>query len=128
MSKNKLISLKRIEKDISEITKNPIKGIGIVRYENDFMKYIVNIKLMNGPYKNYCVQLLLTFPETFPSKPPKMLIYPDQAIDGQYHHHIFQDYLQDENHHYFKKFCFDLLDNDFMSIKEENTGWNPAIQ
>ena len=60
MSKNKLISLKRIEKDISEITKNPIKGIGIVRYENDFMKYIVNIKLLYGIYEGYCLQLLFS--------------------------------------------------------------------
>ena len=91
------------------------------------MKYIVNIKLMEGPYKNYCVQLLLTFPESYPTNPPKILIYPNQAIDGQYHHHIFQDNTKDENGAYFKKFCFDLLDNDFMSTKnEENTGWNPS--
>ena len=81
---------------------------------------------MEGPYKNYCVQLLLTFPENYPAKPPKILIYPDQAIDGQYHHHIFSDSTKDENGHYFKKFCFDLLDNDFMDTKEENTGWNPS--
>ena len=27
---------------------------------------------------------------------------------------------------YFKKLCLDLLDNDFMSTKTENTGWNPS--
>ena len=112
---------------MKEINQSPIEGIGISSLDNDPMKYVVNIKLMNGPYKDYCVQLLLTFPETYPSKPPKMLIYPDQAIDGQYHHHIFDDYsLRDENGHKFKKFCFDLLDNDFMSTKDENTGWNPS--
>ena len=111
------LAIKRINKDMKEINKYPVEGIGIASLENDPMKYVVNNKLMSGPYKDYCVQLLLTFPETFPSKPPKMLIYPDQAIDGQYHHHIFPDSLQDENYHYFKKFCFDLLDNDFMSIK-----------
>ena len=93
---------------------------------NDPMRYIVNIKLMEGPYTNYCVQLLLTFPDNYPAKPPKILIYPDQAIDGQYHHHIFLDSTKDENGHNFKKFCFDLLDNDFMDTKEENTGWNPS--
>ena len=54
------------------------------------------------------------------------MIYPNQAIDGQYHHHIFPDNTHDENGHHSKKFCFDLLDNDFMSTKEENTGWNPS--
>ena len=125
--KGKSLAIRRINKDMKEINQNPIEGIGISSLENDPMKYVVNIKLMNGPYKDYCVQLYLTFPETYPSKPPKILIYPDQAIDGQYHHHIFDDYsLQDENGHRFKKFCFDLLDNDFMSTKEENSGWNPS--
>ena len=122
----KNLALRRINKDIKEITQNPIEGIGIASLEGDPMKYVVNIKLMNGPYKDYCVQLYLTFPDSYPSKPPKILIYPDQAIDGQYHHHIFSDYTHDENGHEFKKFCFDLLDNDFMSTKEENSGWNPS--
>ena len=126
MSKGRSLALKRISKDIKEINQNPIEGIGISSIENDPMKYVVNIKLMTGPYKAYCIQLLLTFPDSYPSKPPKMLIYPDQAIDGQYHHHIFGDFLTDENNHYFKKFCFDLLDNDFMSTKDENSGWNPS--
>ena len=126
MSK-KSIAIRRINKDMKEIIKSPIEGIGIVSLGNGLMKYIVNIKLMEGPYKNYCVQLLLTFPESYPTNPPKILIYPNQAIDGQYHHHIFQDNTKDENGAYFKKFCFDLLDNDFMSTKnEENTGWNPS--
>ena len=120
------LAIRRITKDMKEINQNPIEGIGISSIDNDPMKYVVNIKLMSGPYKDYCVQLLLTFPETYPSKPPKMLIYPDQAIDGQYHHHIFGDSKIDENNHHFKKFCFDLLDNDFMSTKDENTGWNPS--
>ena len=123
---SKSLAIRRISKDIKEITKSPIEGIGIAQLENNIMKYVINIRLMTGPYKDYCVQLLLTFPETYPSKPPKILIYPDQAIDGQYHHHIFQDNLRDEKGHYFKKFCFDLLDNDFMSKKEENSGWNPS--
>ena len=120
------LALRRINKDMKEISQNPIEGIGICSLEGDPMKYVVNIMLMNGPYKGYCVQLYLTFPDSYPSKPPKILIYPNQAIDGQYHHHIFPDYSIDENGQNFKKFCFDLLDNDFMSTKEENSGWNPS--
>ena len=120
MSRNKLISLKRIEKDIKEISNNPMTGIGIVKYENDFMKYIVNIKLLNGIYEGYCLQLLLTFSEYYPVKPPKILIFPNQEFSGTYHHHIFNDEGG------FKKFCFDLLDNDFLNINEVNTGWNPS--
>ena len=124
--KGKSIAIKRINKDIKEITKSPIEGIGIVSLFDDVMNYIVNIKLLQGPYTNYCIQLLLTFPDEYPTKPPKILIYPNQALDGQYHHHIFPDYKMDENGKHFKKFCFDLLDNDFMNTNEENTGWNSS--
>ena len=124
--KGKSIAIKRINKDIKEITKSPIEGIGIVSLSDDIMNYIVNIKLLQGPYTNYCIQLLLTFPDEYPTKPPKILIYPNQALDGQYHHHIFPDYKMDENGKHFKKFCFDLLDNDFMNTNEENTGWNSS--
>ena len=46
MNRTKLIALKRISKDIQEITNNPVEGIGIIQYEDDNYKYIVNIKLM----------------------------------------------------------------------------------
>jgi len=120
MSKSKLIAMKRISKDIAEITKNPIKGIGIARYGDDSMKYIVNIKILTGIYEGYCLQLLLTFSEYYPTKPPKIQIFPNQSFSQTYHHHIFDD------QHGFKKFCFDLLENDFMNINEANTGWNPS--
>ena len=126
MSSGKIIAIKRINKDMKEITKSPVEGIGIVSLDGDPMKYAVNLRIMSGIYEGYCVQLLLTFTDSFPTKPPKILIFPGQAISGQYHHHIFEDYSKDENGMPFKKFCFDLLDNDFMNINEEHTGWNPS--
>ena len=126
MSARNSLAIRRINKDIREITRNPVEGIGIASIEDNPMKYVINMRLMNGPYEGYCVQLLLTFSDNYPTKPPKILIYPGQAIDGNYHHHIFQDISMDENGFYFKKFCFDLLDNDFMSTTEEKTGWNPS--
>jgi len=125
--KGRVLALKRINKDMKEITNFPIEGIGITSLDDDPMKYIVNIRLMTGIYAGYCVQLLLTFSDNYPSKPPKILIYPLQAIDGHYHHHIFTDFSKkDENGFKFKKFCFDLLDNDFMSTSKEHSGWNPS--
>ena len=112
--------MKRISKDMQEITKNPIEGIGIIQYENDFMKYIINIKLMHGIYKGFCLQLLLTFNDNYPTNPPKILLFPGQNFDHIYHHHVFND--QDG----FYKFCFDLLENDFMKTNEEHSGWNPS--
>ena len=120
MSSGKALAIKRINKDMKEIVKSPIEGIGIVSIDNDPMKYAVNLRLMQGPYEGYCLQLLLTFTDNYPTRPPKILIFPHQGISGEYHHHIFPD------RNGFKKFCFDLLDNDFMNISEEHTGWNPS--
>ncbi len=118
----KVIAIKRISNDIKEIQKCPLEGIGIASIDNDPMKYVINIELMMGPYKGYKVQLMMTIPDEYPIKPPKVVIYPGQRIDSDYHHHIFSDYYQG-----FKKFCIDLLDNEFsMNTNEAHTGWNPA--
>ena len=122
----KNIAIKRISSDMKEIYKNPIEGIGIASLDNDITKYVVNIMLLTGPYKNYCLQLLLTFPDNYPIKPPKILIYPGQLFDNLYHHHVFNDETKKEDGKCYRKLCIDLLDNDFMSTKDENTGWNPS--
>ena len=132
---NKAIARKRINKDIKEIKNNPLEGIGIAPIDDNLMKYVINMRLMSGPYEGYCIQLLLIFTYNYPTKPPKILIYPNQAIDGQYHHHIFpyddmiiedENYGNKEDFKGYKKFCFDLLDNDFMPTNEAKTGWNPS--
>ena len=120
------LCLNRISKDLKEITKSPIEGIGIVSLDNDPKKYVVNMRIMTGVFEGYCLQLLLTFPDNYPIKPPRILIYPGQGLDNSYHHHIFKSDIKDEKGHYFYKFCFDLLENDFLSTSIAHTGWNPS--
>ena len=133
-----MLAIKRINKDIKEITKNPLEGIGIASIGEDLMRYVINMRLMNGPYEGYCLQLLLIFSDNYPTKPPKILIYPEQAIDHSYHHHIFnnddrmrRDDFGDSNNEKlkykdFKQFCFDISDNEFMPTNEAKSGWNPS--
>ena len=118
----------RINKDMKEIINNPLEGIGIAPIDDSLMRYVINMRLMAGPYEGYCVQLFLIFSDNYPTKPPKILIYPNQAINGNYHHHIFigGGYFGNEDYSRYKKFCFDLLDNDFMPTNEAKTGWNPS--
>ena len=122
MTTNRIISLKRISNDIREITNFPLEGIGIAPIDNDPMKYLVNIQLMMGIYEGYCLQLLLTFPDNYPTRPPKILIYPGQDFDRRYHHHVFPDYHSTG----YKGFCFDLLENNYMETNVEHSGWNPS--
>ena len=82
---------------------------------------------MSGIFEGYCIQLLLTFPDNYPIHPPRMLIYPGQSLDNTYHHHIFDSDLTDEQGRHFNKFCFDLLENDFLPTSSvAQTGWNPS--
>ena len=121
------LCLNRISKDLKEIAKSPIDGIGIVSLDNDPKKYVVNMRIMTGIFEGYCLQLLLTFSDNYPIKPPRILIYPGQGLDNTYHHHIFPSDIKDEEGHYFHKFCFDLLENDFMPTSSvAYTGWNPS--
>ena len=123
----KSLCLHRINKDLKEINNSPLEGIGIVSLNNNPFKYVVNTRIMSGIFEGYCLQMLLTFPEQYPIKPPKILIYPEQYLDNTYHHHIFKSDLKDDQGRHFNKFCFDLLENDFLSTSsEENTGWNPS--
>ena len=121
MSAKRAMAIKRISNDIRELQKCPLQGIGMASIDNNPMEYVINMELMMGPYKGYKLQLKMTFPDEYPIKPPKVLIYPCQGIDSQYHHHIFSDLNG------YKKFCINFLDNEFnMNINEEHTGWNPA--
>ena len=123
----KKFSLQRIKRDLKEIHKSPLEGIGIISLDNDPMKYLVNIQIMSGIYEGYCLQLLLTISDNFPIKPPKILIYPGQYLDNTFHHHIFKSDICDDKGNYFHKFCFDLLENDFLPTSSmEYTGWNPS--
>ena len=121
MKTSKAIAIKRISNDIKELHKCPLEGIGMASIDNDPMKYVINMELMMGPYQGYKVQLVMSIPDEYPIKPPKVLIYPEQRIDSDYHHHIFRDYSG------YKKLCINFLDNEFgMNTDEEHTGWNPA--
>ena len=123
MSRKMITALKRISNDIKALEKCPLEGIGLVSMGEDPLKFIINMQLMDGPYEGYKLQLLMSMTEDYPIKPPKVQIYPNQAIDSSYHHHIFNDYSSNG----FKKFCIDFLDNEFnMDTNAEHTGWNPA--
>ena len=111
---NKNIAIKRINKDIKELTECPLIGIGITQHNNSFFDYIVNIQLMDGIYKGLCLQLKMTFPDTYPIEPPEMKLIPGQ-IDHTYHHHI-----------YGTEFCLDIFKNKYLPINDYGTGYNSS--
>ena len=45
----------RINKDMKEIINNPLEGIGIAPIDDSLMRYVINMRLMAGHYKGYCI-------------------------------------------------------------------------
>ena len=45
------LCLNRISKDLKEIAKSTIDGIGIVSLDNDPKKYVVNVRIMTGIFE-----------------------------------------------------------------------------
>ena len=89
MSSKLITALKRLANDMRALEKCPLEGIGIAPIGDDSLKYVINMQLMDGPYQGYKLQLLMSMTQDYPIKPPKIQIYPDQAIDSHYHHHIY---------------------------------------
>ena len=119
MSSGKALAIKRINKEMKEISDCPLEGIGIISLDNNPMKYIVNICIMSGINKSYCIQLLLTFPDDYPINPPKILVFPKQNLEStNYNKYFGIDDTKDENGENFKKFCFKF---------NYYSGWNPSI-
>jgi ubiquitin-protein ligase len=114
-------ALKRIQRDLKEIECDPVGGVGIAKVSsNDDFLYVVNIKIMDGIYEGVIVQMEMTIPDTFPVKPPKMLIYPCQSFGHEFHHHIF------DGPNGYKKFCVDILGDAVMDSNAQKSGWSPA--
>ena len=120
-------ALKAIRKNVKETIQSSKERIGIASKDNNQLIWVICIFLISSLYEDYFIQLLLTFSNNYLMKPSKILIYPCQVFDEQYHYHLFKDSLKDQNCLRLKKFSFNLLDNDFISIPKENIEWNPSF-
>ena len=114
-------SMKRIYRDLEEIKRFPIEGIGICcPNESNPFELRANLLILDGIYKDILLHLIMYIPENYPTKAPKMIIAPGQDFNHDYHHHIFEDHK-----HGGHTICIDLLDHGFFG-EAQKTGWSPA--
>ena len=114
-------AIKRISRDLLEFNTSPIEGLGIcIPNDSTPFELRANILILDGIYKDILLHLIMTIPENYPMKAPKMIIAPGQEFDNNFHHHVFPDFVT-------KGFtiCTDLLDHGFFEQGQE-TGWTPA--
>ncbi|KRX02559.1 Ubiquitin-conjugating enzyme/RWD-like protein [Pseudocohnilembus persalinus] len=107
---------KRIIKEYLNVQNNPLPGIAITqKQKNDYQSFIVNIKVLDGIYKNICLHFELKISNEYPIIAPKVNIFPGQALSYPYHHHIYNTWM-----------CVDILEDAWMNPKVIGTGWTSA--
>ncbi|CAF1322709.1 unnamed protein product [Rotaria sordida] len=124
----KAAATKRIIRDLRDLDKHPIPGLGVncPDESNPFVLHC-NVLINDGPYKGIMIHLILHIPEDYPLTGPAGNIAPGLEFDSSYHAHIHYD---GRNGH---ALCNDLLTNyaehfrtiDHGSAKQA-TGWSPG--
>ncbi|CAF1161077.1 unnamed protein product [Rotaria sp. Silwood1] len=124
----KLAATKRIIRDLKDLDKVPIPGLGVCCPDesNPFLLHC-NVLINDGPYRGIMIHLVLHIPEDYPLTGPAGNIAPGLEFNSRYHAHIHEDH---RNGH---ALCNDLLTNyaqhfrlvDGGSIKQA-TGWSPG--
>ena len=117
-------TLKRIYKDLNEINKNPLFGASLcMPNQNDPLTLRANIFILDGPYKDLLIHMVIHLPSDYPITGPAANIAPGLKFGHKYHEHLYDD-LENGN-----QICADLLTNmRFMydSSKLQKSGWTPS--
>ena len=114
-------SIKRIFRDLEEIKRSPIEGLGVcIPNESNPFELRANILILDGIYKDILLHMIMYIPENYPTKAPKMIIAPGQNFTHDFHHHVFEDGKTGGH-----TICIDLLDHGFFG-QGIGTGWTPA--
>ncbi|KAI0637389.1 ubiquitin-conjugating enzyme [Trametes polyzona] len=68
-----MTALRRIQKELRDITNNPLEGLTVEPNEDNLFEWKCSIKAAsNSPYKGGMFHFTLTLPENFPFKAPSV--------------------------------------------------------
>ncbi|CAF3903062.1 unnamed protein product [Rotaria sordida] len=89
----KLAETKRIIRDLKDLDKVPIPGLGVCCADesNPFLLHC-NVLMNDGPYHGSMIHLILHIPEDYPLTGPAGNIAPGLEFDSRYHAHIHKDH------------------------------------
>lgn len=98
MNFNTNISIKRIIRDITEIHRDKLPGLGacIPDVNNPFV-ILANIQILDGIYKGLIVPLIIRLTQKYPISPPLINIIAGHPFNGRFHEHIIDDYIDDDS-------------------------------
>jgi len=105
-STNSNRALKRVLRDLAEVTAEPVPGISIcMPDQTDPFTLHGNLIISDGLYKGLLIHLLFHIPQDYPIDPPAVNIAPDLIFGSRFHEHIFDDNL------YGNSICTDITSN-----------------
>ncbi|KRX00779.1 Ubiquitin-conjugating enzyme/RWD-like protein [Pseudocohnilembus persalinus] len=123
-------AIKRLFKDLKDLEQEPLKGVGICIPNNENPRTLrVNIEILDGPFSGCIVPHYMRILETFPNKPPQMII--DKGFPNI--HPLMMSYScffkMEEDAKIDAKdcnsYCLDILETHaFQEIKK--AGWSSA--
>ena len=117
-------ALKRIHRDLKEINDNPLPGISVcMPNENDPLTLHGNIYIMDGPYRDMLIHIIVHLPPDYPITGPAVNIAPGLKFNNRFHEHLIDDDLHGSH------ICTDLLTNMtymYEEGKKQKSGWTPA--
>jgi ubiquitin-protein ligase len=91
--------------------------------QNDPLTLRANLFILDGPYKDLLIHLVIHIPSDYPMTGPAANIAPGLKFGHKYHEHLFDD-LENGN-----QICSDLLTNMrgmYDSSRNLKSGWMPA--
>ncbi|CAF4831673.1 unnamed protein product [Rotaria sp. Silwood1] len=88
----KAAATKRIIRDLRDLDKHPIPGLGVSCPDesNPFILHC-NVLINDGPYQGIIIHLILHIPEDYPLTGPAGNIAPGLEFDSSFHAHIHYD-------------------------------------
>ena len=108
-----MASLKRLHKELTELTKNPYDEFSVSLKDEDIYKWeIIIFGPHNTPYEGGMFKTEMSFPKEYPNKPPEL-----KFISDIYHPNIYAN----------GKVCISILHEgeDQWGYESSSERWNP---
>ena len=117
-------TLKRIHRDLKEINENPLLGVSVcMPNEDDPLTLHGNIYIMDGPYRDMLIHIIIHLPPDYPLTGPAANIAPGLKFERKFHEHLLGD------PEYGSHICTDLLTNVrymYEGGKTQKSGWTSS--
>ena len=74
--RNRNLAMRRLKRDLIELERANVSSIAAQPLDSNIFEWHVNIKPTDGVYSGVYFHLIMLFPETYPSDPPRgILLY-----------------------------------------------------